>query len=127
MVVVAIVGVLSAVAVPQFLNARTEANARVSANEAIYLAKECSTAKLTDWGYPDAYTGTAKDIASADCTKANDASAITFTPQEAGVQDSECGAGKLTADQVCVATVAADNGKITFAPGAAPEPETETT
>merc|ERR1712230_214692 len=79
MVVVAIVGVLSAVAVPQFLNARTEADSRVSANEAIYLAKECSTAKLADWGYPNAYAGDAKAIASTDCIEGNDGTKIEFT------------------------------------------------
>ena len=120
MVVVAIVGVLSAVAVPQFLNARLEANSRVSANEAIYLAKECSTAKLSDWGYPDPYTEVAAAIASLDCTDANDATAITFTPQEPGVEGAECGAGVLAANQVCIATVAARTGEISFAPGAAP-------
>ena len=120
MVVVAIVGVLSAVAVPQFLNARTEADSRVSANEAIYLAKECSTAKLADWGYPDDYEGIADAIASMDCNLNNDAEEITFTPQETGVAGSECGAGTLGADQVCIATVAADTGEISFAGGDSP-------
>jgi type IV pilus assembly protein PilA len=124
MVVVAIVGVLSAVAVPQFLNARTEADSRVSANEAIYLAKECSTAKLADWGYPDPYTGTAAVIAgNVDCDRANDANDNTFTPQEAGVAGSECGVNEdgtpatLTDGQRCIATVAGGNGEISYAGG----------
>ena len=115
MVVVAIVGVLSAVAVPQFLNARTEADSRVSANEAIYLAKECSTAKLADWGYPDIYTGDADVIASADCTSGNDGTAITFTPQVAGVAGQDCGGTALTADgKKCVITVGAGEGEMSY-------------
>ena len=115
MVVVAIVGVLSAVAVPQFLNARTEADARVSANEAIYLAKECSTAKLADWGYPDAYTGDALEIASGPCTQATDNTLVTFTPLENGVEGSDCGGTALAANKKCVISVAAGDGAISYA------------
>jgi type IV pilus assembly protein PilA len=116
MVVVAIVGVLSAVAVPQFLNARTEADSRVSSNEAIYLAKECSTAKLADWGYPDAYTGDADLIASADCDSTNDGTAIIFTPQVQGKAGQDCGGTALSADgKKCIITVGASDGAISYA------------
>jgi len=43
MIVVAIVGILSAVAIPQFLGARAAAAAGAAIGEAIGLAKECAT------------------------------------------------------------------------------------
>ena len=43
MIVVAIIGLLSAVALPQFLGARNKADARAKIGEAIGLAKECAT------------------------------------------------------------------------------------
>ena len=42
MIVVAIIGLLSAVALPQFLNARSRADARAKIGEAVGLAKECA-------------------------------------------------------------------------------------
>jgi len=47
MIVAAIVGILSAVAVPQYLNARTRAAAAARIGEAIGLAKECAIANLS--------------------------------------------------------------------------------
>jgi len=43
MIVVAIIGLLSAVALPQFLNARSRADAKTKVGEAVGLAKECAT------------------------------------------------------------------------------------
>jgi type IV pilus assembly protein PilA len=48
MIVVAIVGILSAVALPQFLNARTGAQAGARIGEGLGLAKECATAAASD-------------------------------------------------------------------------------
>ena len=42
MIVVAIIGLLSAVALPQFLGARSRADARAKIGEAVGLAKECA-------------------------------------------------------------------------------------
>ena len=42
MIVVAIIGLLSAVALPQFLNARDRADAKAKLGEAVGLAKECA-------------------------------------------------------------------------------------
>ena len=43
MIVVAIIGLLSAVALPQFLGARDKADAKAKIGEAVGLAKECAT------------------------------------------------------------------------------------
>lgn len=43
MIVVAVIGILSAVALPAFLGARTAADAGAKAGEALGLAKECAT------------------------------------------------------------------------------------
>ncbi|MCT0210722.1 MAG: prepilin-type cleavage/methylation domain-containing protein [Cyanobium sp.] len=48
MIVVAIVGVLSAVALPTYLNARNAAAAGAAVGEAIGIAKECATAAASD-------------------------------------------------------------------------------
>lgn len=47
MIVVAIVGILSAIAVPQFLNARSRAEAGAAIGEAVGLAKECATGQAS--------------------------------------------------------------------------------
>ena len=47
MIVAAIVGILSAVVVPQYLNAKNRAAAAARIGEAIGLAKECATANLS--------------------------------------------------------------------------------
>lgn len=43
MIVVAIIGILSAVALPQFLNARDRADAKAKIGELIGISKECAT------------------------------------------------------------------------------------
>lgn len=43
MIVVAIIGLLSAVALPQFLNARNRADSKAKIGEIVGLAKECAT------------------------------------------------------------------------------------
>jgi type IV pilus assembly protein PilA len=51
MMVVAIVGVLSALAVPQYLRARSSSEAAARIGEAVGLAKECSTGQVTRLGH----------------------------------------------------------------------------
>lgn len=61
MIVVAIVGILAAVALPQYLRARDAAQAGAIVGEAIGLAKECATAAASDI----AVSGAAGPVGSA--------------------------------------------------------------
>ena len=52
MIVIVIVGILSAVALPQFLGVRNKAELGSSIGEAVGLAKECSAAVIIGGPYP---------------------------------------------------------------------------
>lgn len=55
MIVVAVIGILSAVALPQYLSARSRAEAGAKIGEAIGLAKECALANATQ--FPETVAG----------------------------------------------------------------------
>ena len=55
MVVIVIVGILSAVALPKFLGVKDKAKLNTQLGEAAGLAKECSAAIIAEGSYPDAY------------------------------------------------------------------------
>jgi type IV pilus assembly protein PilA len=57
MIVVAIVGLLSAVALPQFLSARDRADAKAKVGELVGIAKECSTFNAEADMTPSTITG----------------------------------------------------------------------
>ncbi|KEF41349.1 MAG: hypothetical protein ER33_11930 [Cyanobium sp. CACIAM 14] len=81
MIVVAIVGILSAVALPNFLGARAAASAGAAVGEAVGLAKECATF-LASGG-----VGQAPSAANVTCaTGANGSVARTFTAGAGGVR-----------------------------------------
>jgi len=65
MIVVAIVGILSAVALPQYLRARDRAEAGAAVGEAIGLAKECSTGQAS--GLKQTVQRTDEDGDDVDC------------------------------------------------------------
>ena len=81
MVVVAIVGVLSAVGLPQLLKAQDRAKISVAQQEAVNYAKECSISLLTGASAPDG---------------------SQYESLAAGTDD---GAGNTTAGQTCVTDV----------------------
>ena len=53
MIVVAVIGIISAVALPQYLQARNAAEAGARIGETIGLAKECATAVISGIGNPN--------------------------------------------------------------------------
>lgn len=80
MIVVAIIGILSAVALPQFLGARNAAQAGASVGEAVGIAKECATF-VASQGIGSAPTVVANtNIASGTCTSSGGTiTTTTFT------------------------------------------------
>ena len=56
MIVVAVIGILSAVALPQYLQARNAADAGARLGEVIGTAKECATAIVSGIGNPNTTT-----------------------------------------------------------------------
>lgn len=85
MVVVAIVGVLSAVGLPQLLKAQDRAKISVAQQEAVNYAKECSISLLTGAAVPaaagyDTISSTQACEANADVVATSDTTpAVTFT------------------------------------------------
>ena len=127
MIVIVIVGVLSAVALPNFLGVRDKAESGAEIGEFVGLAKECSAAILINGPYPKDYpasilgkvpgvdencNGDTNDRSIA--PKAN----IIFTgspvPTDLGGTVA-CGPDlKIAAEKACVVTVNKDSGAITF-------------
>ena len=131
MIVIVVVGVLSAVALPQFLGVRDKAKIGAEIGELVGLAKECSSAITISGPYPDQSKqidigATAKPGANINCrgTTAADAPGgnVIYTSDE--IKDElagtvACGpddAQKLTvAKPSCQITVNYTNGALSFA------------
>ena len=128
MVVIVIVGILSAVALPRFLGLKDKAKINTQLGEASGLAKECATAIIVDGTYPDNYvtnggfTNTGLQI-TGNCNTSGAAPTgnIVFTTTEAkGNEGAKCGPDNLTAAlPVCVITVTAGTGEIDYVATAA--------
>jgi type IV pilus assembly protein PilA len=99
MIVVAVIGILSAVALPQFLSARNAAAAGSKVGEALGIAKECATLAASDVG--TAPTGET-------CTDAGGTVVRTFAAGAAGVKCLDQASTK-TSTKVTV-TIAGDGG-----------------
>ena len=78
MVVVAIVGVLSAVGLPQLLKAQDRAKISVAQQEAVNYAKECSISLLTGGDGPDV-TNFSSVPAAQTCVADTDVTAVSDT------------------------------------------------
>jgi len=124
MVVIVIVGILSAVALPKFLGVKDKAKLNTQLGEAAGLAKECSAAIIAEGTYPDAYvtnsgkTNTDLTIVGK-CSGATTADAptasVTYTTTKASAASgAKCGSDPLTVDKQCKVTVAYDTGNITY-------------
>lgn len=84
MIVVAIVGILSAVALPQFLQARNSAAAGSRVGEMLGLAKECATLAASDVGAaPTVGSGSAVSVS---CGSSGGTVATTWTSGPAGIR-----------------------------------------
>jgi type IV pilus assembly protein PilA len=80
MIVVAIVGILSAVALPNFLGARSAAQAGAAVGELIGQAKECATFKASGG------VGNANTFGGITCSAADQTATTTFGTGAAGVR-----------------------------------------
>ena len=123
MVVIVIVGILSAVALPKFLGLKDTAKLNTQLGEASGLAKECSTAIIADGTYPADYaalsTNTGLTI-SGNCNNASGgapAAIVTYTTTAAkGNEGAKCGTSQLnTSGATCAVTVNNITGDITYA------------
>lgn len=83
MVVVAVVGLLSAVVVPTYLNARSAAAAGAVVGEAIGFAKMCATAAASD---VDTGITTGSTNVTVACSTAGGTVSVTFAAGASGIQ-----------------------------------------
>ena len=123
MVVIVIIGILSAVALPQFLGVKDKAKLNTQISEAGSLAKECAAALISDGPYPAAYTlasgktvtgtaisGNCSGTTTADPPTTN----ITFTTSAATASGSRCGNTSIAVGKTCVVTVTVPTGAVTY-------------
>jgi type IV pilus assembly protein PilA len=102
MIVVAIVGILSAVALPQFLGARRAAEAGSAIGELVGQAKECGTFKASGG------VGVAPTIGGSACTPAtSQAFSRTWSGDVDGVR---CLTATAAAASTATISIAADGG-----------------
>ena len=125
MVVVVIVGILSATALPQFLGLKDKAKANTQIGEASGLAKECSAAILTEGPYPANYTFPGRKTNTGVQVPTNCNGGNAMQPPRASVyyitepvtqnaQGLKCGTNTLTTNRRCRIDVNPTNGSITY-------------
>ena len=123
MVVIVIVGILSAVALPRFLGVKDKAKLNTQLGEAAGLAKECSAAIIAEGTYPADYaastTNTGLTIVG-NCNDSGDTATppttdVTYTTTEATAgSGAKCGSTALASGKKCQVTVNATSGDITY-------------
>ena len=129
MIVVAIVGLLSAVALPRFLGMKDKAKISTQIGEAAGLAKECSALILADGPYPSDYPTTANKTGSGlyishncnggSATKAPSHAWIEYRtePVNTNSAGTKCGTALLTNGKYCRIWVNTQDGNITYRVG----------
>ena len=126
MVVIVIIGILSAVALPQFLGVKDKAKLNTQIAEAGSLAKECAAALISEGPYPAPYALTSgKTVTglaiSGNCSGATTADApttnVTYTTSAAAAtaSGSKCGNVAIVSGKTCVVTVTVATGAVTYA------------
>lgn len=122
MVVIVIVGILSAVALPRFLGVKDKAKINTQLGEAAGLAKECSAAIISDGPYPADYTSTETNTGltiAGNCNGGTTADVPTVdvsftTTQATAASGAKCGSTDLPSGKACKVTVAAASGDISY-------------
>jgi type IV pilus assembly protein PilA len=122
MIVIVVVGVLSAVALPEFLGVKDKAVAASEVGEYVGLAKECSTAIIIEGPYPADYPAEDNAAISADCNGGDTATPpavnVVFTGKvitDALDGTVSCGpVVKPAVNEACQITVNSDSGAIVF-------------
>jgi len=120
MVVIVIVGVLSAVALPQFMGVKDKAKLNTQIAELAGLARECSSAIIAEGPYPSANSGTTNTglTISGNCNGGDGASApsadVNYTTSSASISGAKCGSLSITSGKKCQATVASSSGAISY-------------
>ncbi len=116
MVVIVIVGILSAVALPRFLGVRDKAKLNSQIGEATGLAKECAAAIIADGPFPAAYSATTTNtglVISGNCAGTTPITSppqanVTFTTTAAsGNEGAKCGTTTLVSGKQCRVTAVA--------------------
>jgi type IV pilus assembly protein PilA len=121
MIVIVVVGVLSAVALPNFLGVKVKAEAGAEIGQFVGLAKECSSAILIDGpfpaDYPDEIVGAGAGKVTIDCNNGSGEAPgtnVVFTSTVVPTELNEavkCGpALKIEATKSCVVTVDTKGG-----------------
>ena len=106
MIVVAIVGILSAVALPQFLGARNAAAAGSAVGEALGIGKECAVLAASDVGAAPAAAGSTK----VGCGSSGGTVTGTWT-NGSGVAGIKCLTSlAVDGNKTATITIAADGG-----------------
>ena len=123
MIVIVIVGVLSAVALPNFLGLSEKAKIGSQIGEGTGLAKECSTSIIAGGPYPEDYGTLNSGLTADNCNGGDTATApdenvtyvsIAATANTAGVT---CGSETLASDETCTIEVNKDTGVISYTAG----------
>ena len=113
MIVVVVVGVLSAVALPNFLGVKSKATLSAEIGEKVGLAKECSSAILMGGPYPTNCRGAANLVSSAPTAPV--IYTTVNTADEKNALTVGCGPTvKLDDTKACKVTVNDTTGSISF-------------
>jgi type IV pilus assembly protein PilA len=123
MVVVGIVGVLSAIAIPQFAGIQEKTTAKAAISDGASLARECAIANRLEGPWPASYptlTPPSGITISGNCNGGTTATGpsgdVTFTSAAANANTAgaDCGsAGALATGETCTVTVSTD-GTMSF-------------